>query len=58
MPFSSSENVSDGDTYERWKELAYIRGASSREFTTTVENIVPAYDQPQTAAGRRDQRSA
>lgn len=32
-------------------ELAYIRGASGREFTTAVENVEPSYDQPQTALG-------
>ncbi|GAA0276436.1 hypothetical protein GCM10010302_12640 [Streptomyces polychromogenes] len=53
-----NENVSDCPTYERWMELAYIRGASGREFTTAVENIVPAHDQPKTAAGRRDMGSA
>ncbi|MEU3914118.1 hypothetical protein [Streptomyces sp. NPDC029721] len=53
-----NENVSDCHTYERWKELAYIRGASGREFTTAVENVVPAYDQPKAAAGRRDDGSA
>ncbi|MEU3407730.1 hypothetical protein ABZ766_27820 [Streptomyces sp. NPDC006670] len=40
-----NENVSDCLTYERWMELAYIRGASGREFTTAVANVVPAYDQ-------------
>ncbi|MEU3916421.1 MULTISPECIES: hypothetical protein [unclassified Streptomyces] len=53
-----NENVSDCLTYERWMELAYIRAASGREFTTAVENVVPAYDQPQTAAGRRNPGSA
>ncbi|MEV7541499.1 hypothetical protein [Streptomyces sp. NPDC089915] len=53
-----NENVSDCHTYECWKELAYIRGASGREFTTAVDNVVPAYDQPQTARRRRDGRSA
>ncbi|MFD8148254.1 hypothetical protein [Streptomyces sp. NPDC059708] len=52
-----NENVSDTAT-EYWMELAYIRGASGREFTTAVANVQPAYDQPQTAAGRRDQGSA
>ncbi|MEU3406405.1 hypothetical protein ABZ766_21040 [Streptomyces sp. NPDC006670] len=53
-----NENVSDSDTYEHWMELAYIRAASGREFTTAVANVHPAYDQVQTAAGRRDGRSA
>ncbi|GAA0302731.1 hypothetical protein GCM10010302_46520 [Streptomyces polychromogenes] len=53
-----NENVSDCPTYQRWMELAYIRGVSGREFTTAVENIVPAYDQPQTAARRRALGSA
>ncbi|KIF06106.1 hypothetical protein PL81_09405 [Streptomyces sp. RSD-27] len=48
-----NENVSDCLTYERWMELAYIRGASGREFTTAVENVVPAYDQPQPPRRRR-----
>ncbi|KIF06448.1 hypothetical protein PL81_07450 [Streptomyces sp. RSD-27] len=52
------ENVSDSVDYERWMELAYIRGASGREFTTAVANVQPAYDQPRTAVGRRDKRSA
>lgn len=33
------ENVSDCALRERWVELAYIRGASGREFTTPVDNI-------------------
>ncbi|MEU3408905.1 hypothetical protein ABZ766_33850 [Streptomyces sp. NPDC006670] len=53
-----NENVSDSDTYEHWMELAYIRNASGREFTTAVANVHPAYDQPQTAAGRRAHGSA
>ncbi|MGE7386558.1 hypothetical protein ACQKM2_13885 [Streptomyces sp. NPDC004126] len=52
-----NENVSD-TSIERWMELAYIRGASGREFTTAAANVEPACDQPQAAAGRRDQRSA
>ncbi|MGE7385949.1 hypothetical protein ACQKM2_10795 [Streptomyces sp. NPDC004126] len=52
-----NENVSDTGI-DRWMELAYIRGASGREFTTAIANVVPAYDQPKTADGRRDQRSA
>ncbi|MEU9718316.1 hypothetical protein [Streptomyces sp. NPDC047976] len=52
-----NENVSDTGI-ERWMELAYIRGASGREFTTAVANVEPALDQPQTAVGRRDERSA
>ncbi|MFD5423740.1 hypothetical protein ACFWJT_37705 [Streptomyces sp. NPDC127069] len=51
-----NENVSDTIT-ERWMELAYIRAASGREFTTAVANVHPAYEQPQVAAGRRDERS-
>ncbi|GAA0276023.1 hypothetical protein GCM10010302_12050 [Streptomyces polychromogenes] len=53
-----NENVSDSDTYDHWMELAYIRGASGREFTTAVANVQPAYDQPQTAGSRRDLGSA
>lgn len=52
------ENVSDSDTYEHWMELAYIRAASGREFTTAVANVLPAYDQPQAARRRRDLGSA
>ncbi|WP_405981290.1 hypothetical protein [Streptomyces sp. NBC_00158] len=52
-----NENVSDTGI-ERWIELAYVRGASGREFTTAATNIEPAPDQPKTAATRRDQRSA
>ncbi|MEU9715318.1 hypothetical protein [Streptomyces sp. NPDC047976] len=33
-----NENVSDTGI-ERWMELAYVRGASGREFTTAVANI-------------------
>ncbi|MER5411995.1 hypothetical protein ACFWB2_17525 [Streptomyces virginiae] len=36
-----NENVSDAGV-ERWMELAYIRGASGREFTTSVANVQPA----------------
>ncbi|WP_405978612.1 hypothetical protein [Streptomyces sp. NBC_00158] len=36
-----NENVSDTGI-ERWTELAYIRGASGREFTTAVTNVEPA----------------
>ncbi|MFE1560601.1 hypothetical protein ACFW6V_37155 [Streptomyces sp. NPDC058734] len=53
-----NENVSDSAVYERWVELAYIRNASGREFTTAATNVEPAPDQPQTVASRRDQRSA
>ncbi|MFF2192845.1 hypothetical protein [Streptomyces sp. NPDC058157] len=53
-----NENVSDCLTYERWMELAYIRGSSGREFTTAVENVMPAYDQPQPARRRRENGSA
>ncbi|MFE1561073.1 hypothetical protein ACFW6V_39590 [Streptomyces sp. NPDC058734] len=53
-----NENVSDSAVYERWVELAYIRNASGREFTTAASNVEPAPHQPQTVAGRRDQRSA
>ncbi|MCX5378103.1 hypothetical protein [Streptomyces sp. NBC_00091] len=57
-----NENVSDTAT-EHWMELAYIRGASGREFTTAATNIEPsqlserASDQPQTTVGRRNERS-
>ncbi|MFJ3882291.1 hypothetical protein ACIPW5_33210 [Streptomyces sp. NPDC090077] len=40
-----NENVSD-DLTEQWMELAYIRGASGREFTTAATNVEPAPDQP------------
>ncbi|MFD8892949.1 hypothetical protein [Streptomyces sp. NPDC059566] len=40
-----NENVSDSRT-ERWVELAYIRGASGREFTTSVANVEPADPSP------------
>ncbi|MEV7445878.1 hypothetical protein AB0O22_32870 [Streptomyces sp. NPDC091204] len=36
-----NENVSATDT-EHWMELAYIRGASGREFTTAVSNVQAA----------------
>ncbi|MFD0359500.1 hypothetical protein ACFVHW_38085 [Streptomyces sp. NPDC127110] len=52
-----NENVSDTGI-ERWMELAYIRNATGREFTTAATNVEPAPHQPQTVAGRRDQRSA
>ncbi|MFG2664251.1 hypothetical protein ACGFY6_08375 [Streptomyces sp. NPDC048387] len=38
-----NENVSDTGA-EYWMELAYIRGASGREFTTAVANVQPAYE--------------
>ncbi|MEU5148128.1 hypothetical protein NRK68_20455 [Streptomyces yangpuensis] len=37
-----NENVSDTGV-ERWVELAYIRGASGREFTTSAANVEPAH---------------
>ncbi|AZM91422.1 hypothetical protein [Streptomyces sp. W1SF4] len=39
-----NENVSTTGI-ERWVELAYIRGASGREFTTAVGNVQPAAGQ-------------
>ncbi|MGW7315134.1 hypothetical protein [Streptomyces sp. NPDC054854] len=36
-----NENVSD-TVLEHWVELAYIRGSSGREFSTSVDNIEPA----------------
>ncbi|MEU5146355.1 hypothetical protein AB0G42_04015 [Streptomyces yangpuensis] len=51
-----NENVSDA-AIERWMELAYIRGASGREFTTAVTNVEPAQDQLR-IVGRRDRRNA
>ncbi|MER6448469.1 hypothetical protein [Streptomyces venezuelae] len=36
-----NENVSDA-AVEYWMELAYIRDASGREFTTAVANVEPA----------------
>ncbi|MGP3686617.1 hypothetical protein ACTVZO_18235 [Streptomyces sp. IBSNAI002] len=35
------ENVSDCPAQEHWAELAYIRGASGREFSTAVANLEP-----------------
>ncbi|MCX5196877.1 hypothetical protein OOK31_23770 [Streptomyces sp. NBC_00249] len=52
-----NEKVSDTGI-EHWMELAYIRGASGREFTTAIDNVESAYDQPQTDRRRRDTRSA
>ncbi|MFJ3883431.1 hypothetical protein ACIPW5_39030 [Streptomyces sp. NPDC090077] len=40
-----NENVSDTGI-EHWAELAYIRGASGREFTTAVANIEAATASP------------
>ncbi|MEU3311792.1 hypothetical protein ABZ743_03895 [Streptomyces sp. NPDC006662] len=51
-----NEDVSDTDA-EYWVELAYIRAANGREFTTAAANVQPAYDQPQTSGSRRDVRS-
>ncbi|MFJ9946141.1 hypothetical protein [Streptomyces erythrochromogenes] len=39
-----NENVS-GSTREHWVELADIRNASGREFTTSVSNVEPADSQ-------------
>ncbi|WP_329099072.1 hypothetical protein [Streptomyces sp. NBC_01439] len=36
-----NENVSDSD-HPHWTELAYIRAASDREFTTEASNVEPA----------------
>ncbi|MFF4389923.1 MULTISPECIES: hypothetical protein [unclassified Streptomyces] len=36
-----NENVSDS-VHPHWMELAYIRAASGREFTTAVSNVEPA----------------
>ncbi|MFD9477874.1 hypothetical protein [Streptomyces nojiriensis] len=36
-----NENVSDSD-HPHWMELAYIRAACGREFTTAVSNVEPA----------------
>ncbi|MFI1284686.1 MULTISPECIES: hypothetical protein [unclassified Streptomyces] len=36
-----NENVSDAGI-EHWMELAYIRGASGREFTTSATNVEAA----------------
>ncbi|MFD0359568.1 hypothetical protein ACFVHW_38430 [Streptomyces sp. NPDC127110] len=52
-----NENVSDTGI-ERWMELAYIRGASGREFTTAVDNVQPVEEQHQTARRRRGGGSA
>ncbi|MEU9250966.1 hypothetical protein AB0D66_03850 [Streptomyces sp. NPDC048270] len=37
-----NENVSDSAVREHWVELAYIRGATGREFTTAVGSVAPA----------------
>ncbi|MFD6874871.1 MULTISPECIES: hypothetical protein [unclassified Streptomyces] len=50
-----NENVSDIGA-ERWIELAYIRAASGREFTTAVGNVVPAGDRPPAGRGRQTER--
>ncbi|MFD4242777.1 hypothetical protein ACFWP3_14420 [Streptomyces sp. NPDC058525] len=42
-----NENVSDSAAHEHWVELAYIRGASGREFTTAAGNV-------ESADGRED----
>ncbi|MCX5376669.1 hypothetical protein [Streptomyces sp. NBC_00091] len=34
-----NENVSDSALREHWVELAYIRGASGREFTTAAAHV-------------------
>ncbi|MFF3862232.1 hypothetical protein [Streptomyces sp. NPDC002209] len=39
-----NENVSAVAAREYWIDLAYIRGASGREFSTSVDNIQPAAD--------------
>jgi hypothetical protein len=36
-----NENVSDSVARECWIELAYIRSASGREFTTAIANVEP-----------------
>ncbi|MGP3687728.1 hypothetical protein ACTVZO_24070 [Streptomyces sp. IBSNAI002] len=36
-----NENVSN-TAHEHWMELAYVRTASGREFSTAVDNIEPA----------------
>ncbi|MFJ7592157.1 hypothetical protein ACIQZO_33300 [Streptomyces sp. NPDC097617] len=36
-----NEDVSDS-VHQHWIELAYIRAASGREFTTAVGNVEPA----------------
>ncbi|MER6218215.1 hypothetical protein ACGFY6_29490 [Streptomyces sp. NPDC048387] len=36
-----TEDVSDSPGFERLVDLAYIRKASGREFTTAVENVEP-----------------
>ncbi|MFD4247120.1 hypothetical protein ACFWP3_36865 [Streptomyces sp. NPDC058525] len=53
-----NENVSDSALRDHWMELAYIRVASGLEFTTAVDNVAPADDQPQTGRRRRDTTSA
>ncbi|MEU8435337.1 hypothetical protein AB0F18_20915 [Streptomyces sp. NPDC029216] len=35
-----NENVSDSAHWEHWVELAYIRDASGREFTTAAANVM------------------
>ncbi|MFE5866556.1 hypothetical protein ACFQ77_39275 [Streptomyces virginiae] len=59
-----NENVSNSAA-AHWTELAYIRAASGREFTTSVSNVEPAgqevsatlLDQPRTVVGRSDRES-
>ncbi|MCX4691520.1 hypothetical protein [Streptomyces sp. NBC_01408] len=53
-----NEDVSDSALRERWMELAYIRGASGREFTTAVDNIEPVRGVPSTAPSRSRSRAA
>ncbi|MFK0046698.1 hypothetical protein ACIQU4_21835 [Streptomyces sp. NPDC090741] len=37
-----NENVSTVAAREYWMDLAYIRAASGREFSTSVDNVEPA----------------
>ncbi|MGW2680672.1 hypothetical protein [Streptomyces sp. NPDC001436] len=53
-----NENVSESPLHEHWVELAYIRAANGREFTTAAANVQPTYDQPETSGSRRDGGSA
>ncbi|MFG2879637.1 hypothetical protein ACGFYU_32280 [Streptomyces sp. NPDC048337] len=38
------EDVSDSAAYERWMELAYIRGGNGIEWSTAVSNVEPTAD--------------
>ncbi|MEU3312040.1 hypothetical protein ABZ743_05190 [Streptomyces sp. NPDC006662] len=50
-----NENVSDSPAHEHWVELAYIRAANGREFTTAAANVHPTHDEPPTTRTRHTQ---